>query len=179
LVDQNQGAQSIFLDYLNSNIKRSVSVEANMYNRILVAVDGSDTSNLALGEAIRLAEEQGAALRLVHVVDETPIYLTADAMYALADFQTAIREAGKKVLTASAATARQGGVEAETKFIVLDGLTKRICDAINDEAKAWPADLIVIGTHGRRGFNHLLLGSVAESVIRLADKPILVIRGKR
>jgi nucleotide-binding universal stress UspA family protein len=150
-----------------------------MYQRILMAVDGSDTSNLALGEAIKLVKEQRAALRLVHVVDEAPIYLTADAMYALADFQTAIRDEGKKVLAESAAIARKGGIEAETKFIVLDGLTKRICDAINDEAKVWPTDLIVIGTHGRRGFNHLLLGSVAESVIRLAAKPILVIRGSK
>ena len=55
--------------------------------------------------------------------------------------------------------------------------SQRICDAINEEAKSWPADLIVIGTHGRHGFNHLLLGSVAEGVIRLAAKPVLVIRG--
>jgi nucleotide-binding universal stress UspA family protein len=148
-----------------------------MYKHILVAVDGSDTSNLSLQEAIKLAKEQQAALRLVHVVDETPAYMTMDTAYALADFQKAIREAGQKILATCAATAREAGIEADTKFAVLEVLTQRICDAIIDEAKRWPADLIVIGTHGRHEFNHLLLGSVAEGVIRLATKPVLVIRG--
>ena len=146
-----------------------------MYKHVLVAVDGSDTSNLALQESIKLAKEQQAALRLVHVVDETPTYMTMDTAFALGDFQKAIREAGQKVLATCAATARQAGVEVDTKFIVLQ--TQRICDAIIEEAKRWPADLIVIGTHGRHGFNHLLLGSVAEGVIRLATSPVLVIRG--
>jgi len=148
-----------------------------MYKHILVAVDGSDTSNLALQEAMKLAKEQQAALRLIHVVDETPVYMTMDTAYALADFQKAVREAGQKVLATCTATARQAGVEVDTKFVILEVLTRRICDAINEEAKGWPADLIVIGTHGRHGFNHLLLGSVAEGVIRLAAKPVLVIRG--
>jgi nucleotide-binding universal stress UspA family protein len=148
-----------------------------MYKHILVAVDGSDTSNLALQEAMKLAKEQQAALRLIHVVDETPVYMTMDIAYALPDFQKAMREAGQKLLATCAATARQAGVEVDTKFVILEVLTRRICDVINEEAKGWPADLIVIGTHGRHGFNHLLLGSVAEGVIRLAVKPVLVIRG--
>ncbi len=146
-----------------------------MYKHVLVAVDGSDTSNLALQESIKLAKEQQAALRLVHVVDETPTYMTMDTAFALGDFQKAMREAGQKVLATCAATARNASVEVDTKFIVLQ--TQRICDAIIEEAKRWPADLIVIGTHGRHGFNHLLLGSVAEGVIRLATSPVLVIRG--
>jgi nucleotide-binding universal stress UspA family protein len=148
-----------------------------MYKHILVAVDGSDISNLALQEAMKLAKEQEAALQLVHVVDETPPYVTTDIAYAMSDFQKIMREAGQKVLATCAATARHAGVEVDTKFVILKALTQRICDAINEEAKRWPADLIVIGTHGRHGFNHLLLGSVAEGVIRLAAKPVLVIRG--
>jgi nucleotide-binding universal stress UspA family protein len=148
-----------------------------MYKHILVAVDGSDTSNLALRESMKLAKEQQAVLRLVHVVDETPAYMTMDTAYVLADFQKAMREAGQKVLATCAATAREAGIEVDTKFVIPEVLTQRICDAIIDEAKRWPADLIVIGTHGRHGFNHLLLGSVAEGVIRFATKPVLVIRG--
>jgi|SRR5665647_675788 len=148
-----------------------------MYKHILVAVDGSDTSNLALQEAMKLAKEHQAALRLVHVVDETPAYMTMDTAYALADFQKAIREAGQKVLATSAATARRAGIAVDTKFVILEVMTQRIGDALIEEAKGWPADLIVIGTHGRHGFSHLLLGSVAEGVIRLATKPVLVIRG--
>ena len=148
-----------------------------MYKHILVAVDGSDTSNLALQEAIKLAKEQQSSLRLVHVVDLTPAYMMVDMPYPVADYQTAMREAGQKVLATCAETARQAGIEVDTKFVVLEVLTQRICDPIIDEAKRWLADLLVIGTHGRRGFNHLLLGSVAEGVIRLATKPVLVVRG--
>jgi len=148
-----------------------------MYKHILVAVDGSDTSNLALQEAIKLAKEQQAALRLIHVVDETPAYMLVETPYLVADYQKAMRDAGQKVLATCAATVSQAGVEVDTKFALLEVLAQRICDAINEEAKRWPADLIVIGTHGRHGFNHLLLGSVAEGVIRLATKPVLVIRG--
>ena len=148
-----------------------------MYKHMLVAVDGSDTSNLALQEAIKLAKEQQAALRIIHVVDETPAYMMVETPYLVADYQKAMREAGQKVLATCAATARQAGIEVDTKFAILEVMAQHICDAINEEAKRWPADLIVIGTHGRHGFNHLLLGSVAEGVIRLATKPVLVIRG--
>jgi nucleotide-binding universal stress UspA family protein len=65
-----------------------------------------------------------------------------------------------------------------TKFIVNEDLMQRISDVINKQAKRWPADLIVIGTHGRRGFNRLFLGSVAEGVIRLAVKPVLTIHAR-
>lgn len=151
-----------------------------MFKHILVAVDGSDTSNLALQEAIKLAKEQQATLRLIHVVDETPVYMTMvtmDAPFSAADYQKAMREAGQKVLAISAATAREAGIEVDTKFAILEVAAQRIGDAIIEEAKRWPADLIVIGTHGRHGFSHLLLGSVTEGVIRLATKPVLVIRG--
>jgi nucleotide-binding universal stress UspA family protein len=149
-----------------------------MYKRILVAVDGSDTSNLALKEAIKLAKDQRAALRLIHVVDETPVYMMVDVPYSIVDYQKAMREAGRKELAACAAKAKAARVKFDTKFVVINTLAQRICDVINKEAKRWPADVIVIGTHGRRGFNHLFLGSVAEGVIRLAAKPVLVIHGR-
>lgn len=148
-----------------------------MYKHILVAVDGSETSNLALKEAIKLAKEQQAMLRLIHVVDQTPIYIVTEAPYPIHEYQEALRQAGEKELANCAAAARDAGINAESKLALINVAPKRICDVINEEAKQWPADLIVIGTHGRRGFNHLLLGSVAEGVIRLATKPVLIIRG--
>lgn len=149
-----------------------------MYKRILVAVDGSDTSNLALKAAIKLAKEQHAKLRLVHVVDETPVYTMADVPLSIVEYQKAMREAGRKELATCAAKAKAARAKFDTKFVAIYSLTQRICDVINKEAKRWPADLIVIGTHGRRGFNRLVLGSVAEGVIRLATKPVLVIHGR-
>jgi nucleotide-binding universal stress UspA family protein len=147
-----------------------------MYKQILVPVDGSDTSNLALKEAIKLAKEQQAALRLIHVVDETSVYMMAETPYPIADYLKMMREAGQKVLSTCAMTAQEAGIKVDTKLVVIESLTQRICDAINEEANRWSADLVVIGTHGRRGFNHLLLGSVAEGVIRLATKPVLIYR---
>jgi nucleotide-binding universal stress UspA family protein len=147
-----------------------------MYKHILVAVDGSETSNLALKEAIRLAKEQEAALRLIHVVDETPIYMTVEAPYPIREYQDALKKAGEKELADCAAEVRNAGLVPEIKLSVVDTVSQRICDMINEEARQWPADLIVIGTHGRRGFNHLLLGSVAEGVIHLATRPVLIFR---
>lgn len=147
-----------------------------MYKHILIAVDGSETSNLALKEAIKLAKEQQAALRLIHVVDETTAFMMVEAPYPIAEYQKALRKAGEKELADCAAIVRNAGLVPDTKLAVVETIAQRICDVINEEAKQWPADLIVIGTHGRRGFNHLLLGSVAEGVIRLATKPVLIIR---
>ena len=147
--------------------------ELKMYKQILVPVDGSDTSNRALDEAIKLAKEQQAALRLIHVLDETTIYMMVETPYPIADYLKMIRDVGQKVLSTCATTAVEAGIQVDTKLVVIERLTQRICE----EAKRWPADLIVIGTHGRRGFNHLLLGSVAEGVIRLATNPVLICRG--
>jgi nucleotide-binding universal stress UspA family protein len=147
-----------------------------MYDRILAAVDGSDTSDLALREAIELAKDQHSALRLVHVVDLTPAYTTVNALYAN-DYEKALQAAGQKVITDCSATAREAGIEFDTKLIVIDRPGQRIYDAIDEEATRWPAALIVIGTHGRRGFRRLLLGSIAEGLIRVASKPVLLIRG--
>ncbi len=153
-----------------------------MYQHILVAVDGSDTSNLALREAIKLAKDQHAMLRLVHVVDETPAFMPTDDPTMpdpnlIAAVQKALRATGQKVLSTCAAVVREAGIEADTTMKIVETLGARIYDAIEEEAAGWPADLIVIGTHGRRGFRRLLLGSVAEGVVRVATKPVLLIRG--
>ena len=147
-----------------------------MYKRILIAVDGSKTSNLALKEAIKLAKDQRATLRLIHVVDERPIYMMAEGPYSIDEYQTTMREAGRKELAKSADRAKADRVKFDTKLAVTS--TQSIGDVINQEAKRWSANLIVIGTQGRRGFNRLVLGSVAEHVIRLATKPVLIIRAR-
>lgn len=147
-----------------------------MFSRILVSIDGSETSGLALQEAIKLAKEQHALLRLVHVVDLTPIYTDLAAPYVL-DYQKALQAAGEKVVADGAAIAREAGVQFETRSIVIDRVGQHIADAVEQEAKRWQANLIVIGTHGRRGVRRMLLGSVAEGVARIATEPVLLIRG--
>ena len=101
-----------------------------MYKHILVAVDGSDTSDLALQEAIRLAKDQKAALRLVHVVDEVAAYMDLELADQLGSYQKAIRKHGQKVLSTCVAAVREAGLEADTKVKLIDTLDHRIYDAI-------------------------------------------------
>jgi nucleotide-binding universal stress UspA family protein len=147
-----------------------------MYKRILVAVDGSRTSNRALNEAIRLAKNQRAVLRAIHVVDETPTYALAEMPYPVDEYQKAMRAAGQQCLARCSDRAQAARVKVDTKMIV--AVTQSIGDVINKEAKRWSADIVVIGTHGRRGLDRMFLGSVAERVIRMATKPILIIHGR-
>lgn len=146
-----------------------------MYQRILVPVDGSPTSKRGLGEAIALAKLTGASLRLINVVDVMVFAMEADAFAGYAgDMIGLLREGGQKVLEASRAQAEAAGVAADT--VLRDGFSGRVCDLVVDEAKAWNAELIVIGTHGRRGAGRLLLGSDAEQILRLAPVPVLLVR---
>lgn len=145
-----------------------------MYKHILVAVDGSDTSNVALKEALTLAKEQHSALRLVHVVDLTLAYSDAAAPSLLA-YQKALEAAGEKVIADCSAAVRTAGVDFDSNLIVIEALGQHVYDAIEEEAKRWPADLIVIGTHGRRGVRRLFLGSVAEGLVRVSSKPVLLV----
>ncbi|MGE5247464.1 MAG: universal stress protein [Verrucomicrobiota bacterium] len=145
--------------------------EALMYARILVPVDGSDTSTRGLREASRLAAEQGAELRCLYVIDE---HLLFDAPFAYPGLIEKMREAGETILECASAEARGERVCAEA--ILRESGGRRVSRTILDEALSWPADLIVMGTHGRRGFSHLALGSDAELVVRESPVPVLLVR---
>jgi nucleotide-binding universal stress UspA family protein len=85
-----------------------------------------------------------------------------------------VRESGAKILDEAMAVAQSAGVEAEK--MMFDNLGERLGETIAHDALRWNADLIVVGTHGRRGIGRVLLGSGAEQVIRLAHVPVLVVR---
>lgn len=110
-----------------------------MYKQILVPIDGSDTATQGLNEAIKLARQSGASIRLVHVVSE----------------------AGIKV-----------------DKVLVDAIGSQSGAAIVEQAEKWPADLIVCGTHGRRGIRRLVMGSDAEYVVRHTPVPVLLIRSQ-
>jgi nucleotide-binding universal stress UspA family protein len=143
------------------------------YRRILVPVDGSSTSDKALVAALQIARDAGGRVLLVHAVDELA-YLTG--FESSADVLTLVRQGGERVLAGAKDVAASAGVEAETRF--LDEPGRRLGESIAKEANDWPADLIVLGTHGRRGVERMLLGSGAEQIIRRAPVPVLVIRGE-
>lgn len=141
------------------------------YRRILVPVDGSPTSNKALTAALGLARERGARVRVMHAIDELSLVSGfEDPTFVMG----AARESGKKALDDGLAIVRAAGVEGDSRLVEAPG--KRLGEVVAEEAAAWEADLVVVGTHGRRGFSRLLLGSGAESVIRLATLPVLVVR---
>lgn len=148
-----------------------------MFKRILVAVDGSDTADHALQEGIRLAGETQAQLRIVHVVD-TFNYNTDTEFPYPEEFTDALIKSGEAVLHKALAKAKKAGVTAESHLIEISNPGHRIPEMIAADADSWPADLIVICTHGRKGLSRLFLGSVAEGVMRVANKPVLLIRGK-
>ncbi len=146
-----------------------------MYQRILVPYDGSPTSGLGLDEAIRLAGLTGASVRLLHMID---VLLFASGFETSAayvgDVIPFMRQAGETILQEGKARAESAGVKADT-FLV-DSIATRLCEAVNDQVRIWRADLIVIGTHGRRGVGRLLLGSDAEQIVRTALVPVLLVR---
>lgn len=146
-----------------------------MYQQILVPVDGSATSSRGLDEAIRLARLTGGRLRLLHVIDDLSLYLAIDprAGFSL-DLVGQLRDVANKQVARSRSIAQAQGVSAET--VVRDRFEGRVHDIVLAEADSWPADLIVMGSHGRRGFKRILLGSAAEHVLRLASVPVLLIR---
>jgi nucleotide-binding universal stress UspA family protein len=147
-----------------------------MYARILAAVDGSEPSMRAYREAMRLAADQQAVLRVAHVID-LGLALVPWADGAVIDYdalETALRESGVRILEAAAAEARTTGSEAETVLLETDD--DNPAAEILTEATRWGADLIVMGTHGRHGLAHLILGSVAEGVVRRASVPVLLLR---
>ena len=146
-----------------------------MYERILVAVDGSRPSNAGLDEAIRLAKLTGARLRLIHVVDQMPFVLSAEGYGAMsADVLGILNEAGQKILAAARERAEAGGVVADVRLF--ESLSGRLSDRVAEEARAWRADLVVLGTHGRRGIRRAVLGSDAEEILRTAPVPVLLVR---
>jgi len=146
-----------------------------MYQRILVPVDGSPTSDRGLDEALRLARLTGARLRLVHAVDELTFATGMEpaAVYA-ADLIPLLREAGLKVLEGAQARAAAAGIPADT--VLHESFAGRLSDFVVEQARTWPAELVVIGTHGRRGVRRLLLGSDAEQILRTAPVPVLLVR---
>lgn len=147
------------------------------YRKILVAVDGSTASAKGLREALRLAKAEGARLFILHVVDEYPAFAALDGMMAGApgaDLVPALREGGKRVLARAKTTAEKAGVPA--KAVLREMLSGPAAYPIVREAKKLGADLIVLGTHGRRGVRRLVLGSDAEQVVRTASVPVLLVR---
>jgi nucleotide-binding universal stress UspA family protein len=147
-----------------------------IYDKILLATDGSDASLPALREAVRISEDQQAILRVVFVVDESLVYHGGPG-YDYISYVASCKEEGQAILNKTEALIRlHASIQFETALLKLKPFQGRIADVIHEDATEWGAALLVIGTHGRRGFSHLFMGSVAENIMRITTLPLLLVR---
>ncbi len=145
------------------------------YHHILVAVDGSPTSEHAVAHAADLAQATGGRVRLLNVMDpiahisgfEQPEIYSQEILPRL-------RKAGEALLNQARDRVAQRGVPVDTALV--ENLDARVAQLVVEHALAWGADLIVLGTHGRRGLARVLMGSDAEQVARTSPVPVLLVR---
>ena len=151
-----------------------------MFKRILVALDGSAASNAGLKTAIQLAIDQHATLLGMHVVDDAAVTINFEGGYMPAGYVDSLyqglRESGQATLAKAQAAARDAG--AEMKPLLVDTRGQTVAEAILAQARKQKADVIVLGTHGRRGLSRMLMGSDAEAVIRETRVPVLLVRSR-
>ncbi|MHB8493822.1 MAG: universal stress protein [Casimicrobiaceae bacterium] len=150
-----------------------------MFKHVLVAVDGSPTSTRGLKAAIGFASDQRATLTVLHVIDNVAsVAYVGDMGYIPADYvDTLLADLsanGRKLLAKAEALARDNGVTAKTLLVESKG--QSISDVIVRQARKVRADVIVLGTHGRRGLRRVLMGSDAEAVLRESRVPVLLVR---
>jgi nucleotide-binding universal stress UspA family protein len=145
-----------------------------MYRRILVPLDGSDTAERGLQEALGLAKAFDASLVLLSVIEYYPVMVEMASATTWEQISTDLRSHSQRVLERAHDAARAAGVASEAHLE--DAAAARVCDVIVDQAREHKCDLIVMGTHGRRGVEHALVGSDAERVLRQAPCPLLLVR---
>lgn len=140
-----------------------------MFKRILVATDFAAASSRALDVAVRLAAENGARLTLLHVC-EVPAYAYASMGLSPVDLLAPIVEVAEGHLDELVAATRKRGATVDGVFKVGSPY-----EQILEVAAEVNSDLVVLGTHGRRGIARAAIGSVAEKVVRLCPVPVLIV----
>lgn len=144
----------------------------SLFKKILVPVDGSNTSNKALDYALKMAQSDQAEVRLIYCIDELSMLNSHEFS---GEIMQIARENGHTILQRGLSLAETAKVKADSRLI--DRVGQRLGESVADAAGDWGADLIVLGTHGRRGIGRVLLGSGAEQVMRMAPVPVLMVRG--
>jgi nucleotide-binding universal stress UspA family protein len=147
-----------------------------MFKHILIPTDGSPVSTKAVKAGIALAKEHGAKVTGYHAVEPVPVHLYGEGYIAdkemVEEFDRRRRAAAKKHIDALAREAQKAGVTFEP----LVQTSTRPYDGIVEAAKKRKCDLILMSSHGHRGLDRLMLGSVADKVIQRSKVPVLVYR---
>lgn len=143
-----------------------------MFDKILIAVDSSACSQQAVSQGLSLAEKLGARVGIISVIDVSKALNRPDAGISHAEALSNLKEEAFQIVSR---------IKSEYPTVQFDELfpeghpIEEILKAIED----WSADLVVMGTHGFKGIEHLLLGSVAENVVRRSPVPVMTVRMKR
>jgi nucleotide-binding universal stress UspA family protein len=149
-----------------------------MYSRILVPIDGSDVSDAGAADALKLAAGLGATVRFFNVIDLTHLARSGEGLTVYAGQLTDVaRTESAKLLDDARERASAAGVKVETGSAEI--MTGRPGDEIVQEAVRSKAELVVMGTHGRRGLQRAMLGSDADTVVRHASCPVLLVPSRK
>jgi nucleotide-binding universal stress UspA family protein len=149
------------------------------FDSILIPVDGSDASRAALWTADELGKQLGASLHFLHIIPDIPLPM-GDGMgfgtltYNPEPWAEALEHQGRDIIQNAKDSTTLKSVEAT--MVPMSGA--RMAQTILKFANQHHSSLIVLGTHGRSGFDRLLLGSVAEGVMHHADVPVMLVRSK-
>ncbi|MEI7429423.1 MAG: universal stress protein [Betaproteobacteria bacterium] len=149
-----------------------------MYKRIMVAIDDSFATSKVLDSAIESARQHGAKLAICHAIDET-IFAQREAAIMLSSsvgqVTRNLKESAREFVDLAAEKARKAGVEVET--LIVESELGHVAEMLAQASAEWQADLLVVGTHGRRGVERFFVGSVAEKLVSKASTSLLLVRG--
>ncbi|MBV8621247.1 MAG: universal stress protein [Curvibacter sp.] len=144
-----------------------------MFKHILIPVDGSTTAALAVDKAIALAKAFSSDVTAIYVIDPYPFTgVGADFAYGQSQYLSAATAEANASLAAARKAIEDAGVVVKTTVVEGHSIHRGILDT----AETLGSDLIVMGSHGRRGIEKLVLGSVAQKVLSDAHLPVMVVR---
>ena len=148
-----------------------------MYHNIMLAVDGSASSKRAIEEAVRLATFAHAKVHAVYVVDKSALF-NYGGYYDPQALLDALRGDGRSALGQVHAALAAAGVQGDEEIVETDNLSDDVATCLQRHAQRLGADLVVMGTHGRRGVPRLVLGSVSERFLRFSTCPVMLVRAE-
>ncbi|WP_061958549.1 universal stress protein [Cupriavidus pauculus] len=146
-----------------------------MYDQILVAVDGGASADLAVAQAIAMARAFNAQIKFLYIVDDSELF-DATGTEDTAVLLGQLVQVGERALELASERCQHAGVACIKELVERPLGRGNISETIVERADTWPADIIVMGTHGRRGMRRVIMGSVSEGVLAKTNKPVLLIR---